>query len=117
MSENGMLAAMHMLAGTRQAMWELYLTQLATGKVRRMPRNPDNVEFLCADMWCQAFRFGELAHDIAKLSDWAHNLSKNLREVCETQEQHRHWGFGPPDPRLGWYPYETGRKAKQPLLR
>lgn len=48
--------------------WELYLTQLAKGDVRRVPRDPDTVEFLCADHWCSAFTFGELADDIAKLA-------------------------------------------------
>ena len=114
LSESGTIAAMHMMAGTSVAAWELYLTKLAKGQVRRVPRDPDNVEFLCADHWCSAYTFGELESDIAKLSDWAHNLSKNLAAVCARQDQDLRWGFGPPDPRLGWY--EEG-KAKQPVIR
>jgi hypothetical protein len=116
MSEDGTIAAMHMMQGTSVAQWELYLTALAKGDVRRVPRDPDTTEFLCADYWCSAFTFGELADDIAKLADWRHNLSRNIGEVCKQQEQHRAWGFGPPDPALGWYPYEDGRKARQPRL-
>lgn len=117
MSEDGTIAAMHMMEGTPHAMWELYLTQLAKGQIRRVPRNPNTVEFLCEDHWCTAFTFGELASDIAKLADWAHNLSRSLLTVCERQEQDRRWGFGPPDPSLGWYPYLDGVKAVQPRLR
>lgn len=117
LSEDGTMAAMHMCAWSRDSQWELYLTQLAKGEVRRTPRDPDNVEFLCADLWCSAFTFGELPSDIAKLANWAHNLGRNVAEVCKRQDQDRRWGFGPPDPGLGWYPYEHGRKAKQPVLR
>lgn len=116
LSESGMIAALHMMQGTAHAMWELYLTRLAKGGVRRVPRDPDTVEFLCADHWCSAFTFGELADDIAKLADWARNLGGNLAKVCEHQDRDRGWGFGPPDPRLGWYPYEDGRKALQPRI-
>lgn len=49
MSESGMIAAMRMMQGTTHAQWELYLTQFAKGDVRRVPRDPDAVEFLCAD--------------------------------------------------------------------
>lgn len=117
LSESGTIAAVHMLAGTRQAMWELYLTSLAKGQARRVPRNPDTVEFLLADHWCSAFTFSALAADVMKLADWAHTLARNLHEVAKTQDQHRRWGFGPPDPRLGWYPLEEGRKARQPMFR
>jgi hypothetical protein len=113
LSEHGTIAAMHMMQGTPHAMWELYLTKLAKGQVRRLPRDPDTAEFLCADHWCSAFTFGELAEDIAKLADWAHNLARNLGGVCTTQSQHRAWGFGPPDPRLG---FEPGGKARSPRL-
>ena len=117
LSEDGTLAALHMCAWSRDSQWELYLTQLAKGAVRRIPRDPDTVEFLCADHWCSAYTFGELARDIAKLADWCHNLGRNLAEVSKRQDQDRRWGFGPPDPSLGWYPYEHGRKAKQPVLK
>lgn len=117
LSESNTIAAMYMMQGTPHAMWELYLTQLATGAVRRAPRDPDTADFLCADHWCTAFTLGELADDIAKLADWAHNLSRNIAKVAETQDRDRGWGFGPPDPSLGWYPYEAGRKAVQPRLR
>ena len=116
LSEQGTLAAMHMMAGTSVAAWELYLTQLAKGAARRLPRDPDTVTFLCADHWCSAYTFGELADDIAKLADWRHNLGRNLAEVCKRQHQDRCWGFGPPDPGLGWYPYEHGCKARHPFL-
>jgi hypothetical protein len=116
LSEDGTIAAVHMMAGTSHEQWELYLTRLAKGQVRRAPRNPDAVEFLCADHWCSAFTFGELSSDVAQLADWAHNLGRNLAEVATCQAQHRGWGFGPPDPSLGWYPFEEGCKARQPLL-
>jgi hypothetical protein len=117
LSEDNTVAAMYMMQGTTHAMWELYLTRLAKGDVCRVPRDPDTVDFLCADHWCSAFTLGELAGDIAKLADWAHNLGRNLAKVAETQDRDRGWGFGPPDPKLGWYPYESGRKARQPSLR
>lgn len=117
LSESNTIAAMYMMEGTPHAMWELYLTQLATGEVRRVPRDPDTTDFLCADLWCSAFTFGELADDIAKLANWAHNLWRNIVKVAEKQNQDHGWGFGPPDPKLGWYPHETGRKARQPSLR
>lgn len=113
LSENGMMAAMHMMAGTSYAAWELYLTQLAKGAVRQIPDDPDTVEFLCADYWCGTYTFGELAGDVAKLANWAHNLGRNISEVCKTQEQYRGWGFGPPDPALG---FEYDGKARSPRL-
>lgn len=117
LSEDGTIAAMHMMEGTPHAMWELYLTQLAKGEVRRVPKDPDDTDFLCADHWCTAFTFGELADDVAKLADWRHNLARSLSTVCERQAQDRAWGFGPPDPALGWYPYHHGQRAIQPMLR
>ena len=112
LSEHGTIAAIHMMAGTSLSQWELYLTQLAKGMQRRIPKDPDNVEFLCADHWCSAYSFTELASDIAKLADWGHNLSRNLADVCKTQRQYHGWGFGPPDPRLG---FDDG-KARSPRL-
>jgi hypothetical protein len=124
LSEDGTIAAIHMCAGSRDSQWELYLTAFAKrnevanqGDVRRVPSDPDTVEFLCCDHWCSAFTFGELARDIAKLADWRHNLVRNIAEVGKRQDQDLRLGFGPPDPRLGWYPYEEGRKARQPMLR
>jgi hypothetical protein len=116
LSESGTIAVMLMMENTTYEEWELYLTKLATGAVRRVPRDPDTVDFLCADYWCGAFTFGELAGDVAKLADWVHNLGRNLAKVAERQDQDRGCGFGPPDPKLGWYPHEGDRKARQPRI-
>lgn len=113
LSEDGTIAVMHMMAGTTVAQWELYLTKFAKGQVQRVPKDPDTAEFLCADYWCGAFTFGELAADIIKLADWVYNLSHNLAEVSTTQAQHRRWGFGTPDPALG---FELDGKARSPRL-
>ncbi len=113
LSEDGRIAAVHMMAGTSLAQWELYLTEFAKGIVRRVPKDPNRAGFMCCDHWCGAYTLGELASDIAKLDDWAYNLARNIGEVCKTQHQYRGWGFGPPDPKLG---FEIDGKARSPRL-
>jgi hypothetical protein len=85
MSESGMIAALHMMQGTIHAMWELYLTQLAKGGVRRVSRDPNTVEFLCADRWCSAFTFGKLADDIAKRAEEP-NTQENLDQKTASSQ-------------------------------
>ena len=87
LSEDGKLAIVHMMTGTPHDQWELFVTALGKGDVKSVPDEPDDMNFLCADLVCASIDFGgrALAEDVRRLS---HGRPRWKRSTGDFAESH-----------------------------